>query len=418
MHGGATTPTYLWPSSTLACVTAPDAIAELARNAAALRQAFIDSDARAAAGPDAVRVVRAPGRVNLIGDHTDYNDGFALPAAIDLGISIALLPTDDPQVVLTLAETGETGTFALDRPIERAGTWLDYVRGMAWAFQQAGEPVRGFRGLLASDLPQGAGLSSSAALELAAGWALSGGTDPNLSTLDLVKLVQRAENGFIGLNNGLMDQYAAAFGSQGDALLIDCRSVTHRRVRLPSEIALVACHSGSPRRLESSAYNERRAQCESAVAVVARIEPGVRSLRDVTPELLARARPLLDAIQHARAEHVVTEDQRVIDTVAALEAGDLQRVGRLFAESHASLRDRYEVSSPELDALVDIASTTDGVVGARLTGAGFGGCTINLVRHEAVGAFRARVLRDYPARTGLTPRVFEVTASAGARAVD
>jgi galactokinase len=388
--------------------------AELARDPGRLRDALAGIEPAASADPSAIRVVRAPGRVNLIGDHTDYNEGFALPAAIDLGIAIALIPTDDRRVELTLAETGETGTFELDAPIERQGGWLDYVRGMAWALRRAEVPTAGFRGLLASDLPQGAGLSSSAAIELASGWALTGGEAPPVPTIELVKVVQLAENGFIGLNNGLMDQYASAFGADGRALLLDCRSLTHRPIALPAGIRLVACHSGSPRKLESSAYNERRAQCEAAVAAIQRLDPTVRALRDVTPELLQRARPALGMVAYARARHVVREDGFVLDAVAALEAGDLSEVGRLFFASHASLRDDYEVSSRELDALVEIARATPGVLGARLTGAGFGGCTINLVRDEAVPVFRERVLREYPAMTGLTPRVFEVRASAGA----
>ena len=399
---------------TLRRVTAETA-AELARDPEGLRDALVAREPLAAAHPEAIRVVHAPGRVNLIGDHTDYNEGFALPAAIDLGISIALLPTDDERVELTLVETGETGTFDLAQPIERAGGWLDYVRGMAWALQRAGAKPRGFRGLLASDLPQGSGLSSSAAIELASGWALAGGKSPAMSTLDLVKVVQRAENGFIGLNNGLMDQYASAFGVAGEAILLDCRSLSHRPIPVPDDVALVACHSGSPRRLESSAYNERRAQCEAAVVAIQRVRPWVTALRDVTPELLEDVKPILDEVTYARARHVVREDGFVLQAVDALEAGDLATVGELFYASHRSLRDDYAVSSPELDELVAIARDTPGVLGARLTGAGFGGCTINLVRPEAVETFRANVLRDYPARTGLTPRVFEVRAAQGAR---
>ena len=209
-----------------------------------------------------------------------------------------------------------------------------------------------------------------------------------------------------------MDQFASIFGTGGHALLLDCRSREHRAIPLADpSLALVACHSGSPRKLESSAYNERRSQCEAAVAVIARTEPGVTALRDVTPAMLEAARPRLDPLVAARAEHIVYEDQRVLDAVAALEAGDLATVGRLFAESHASMRDLFGISSPELDALVEIATGVPGVIGARLTGAGFGGCTINLVRRDAVPALREAVLRDYPARTGLVPRVFEVEAS-------
>ena len=402
-------------------MSAPDPAidgADLARDPAALRERLVALDPVAAADPGAVRVVRAPGRVNLIGEHTDYNDGFVLPVAIDLGISVALIPTDEGCVELTLAETGETGVFDVGAVGERRGSWLDYVAGMAWALGEAGTGPTGFRGLLASDLPQGAGLSSSAAIEVVAAWALSGGDRPPLDPMRLVHVVQRSENRYIGLNNGIMDQFASIFGEPGRALLLDCRSLEHRSVPLPlDEVALVACHSGSPRRLEASAYNERRSQCDAAVAAIAAFEPGVRSLRDVTPAMLDAVRDRMEPVAARRAGHIVNENERVMDTIAAFEAGDLDEVGRLFYASHASLRDLYEVSSPELDALVEIARATPGVFGARLTGAGFGGCTINLVRRDAVDAFREAVLRDYPARTGLVPRVFAVEASAGARRV-
>jgi galactokinase len=278
--------------------------------------------------------------------------------------------------------------------------------------------TRGFRGLLASDLPQGSGLSSSAALELASAFALSGGEPPALDRMTLARTAQRAENAYVGVNCGLMDQFASAFGEPGHALLLDCRTLEHRAIPLADpELALVACHSGSPRRLESSAYNERRSQCEAAVVEIARTEPHVTALRDVTPTMLEAARPRLDSLVAARAEHIVHENARVLAAAAALEAGDLAELGRLFYASHASMRDLFGISSPELDALVEIASEVDGVIGARLTGAGFGGCTINLVRRAAVPALREAVLRRYPERTGLAPRVFEVAASSGARRV-
>jgi len=392
----------------------PDPTA-LVRDPVALARRLAAVSPEAAARPADVRVVHAPGRVNLIGEHTDYNEGFVLPVAIDLGIAIAVLPTDDGIVRLTLAETAETGEFEPAAVGARQGGWIDYVAGIAWAMAEAGLAPRGFRGVLASDLPQGAGLSSSAALEVVSAWALSGGDRPAVDPMRLVHLVQRGENGYIGLNNGIMDQFASIFGEAGRALLLDCRTLDHRSISMADDdLALVACHSGSPRRLESSAYNERRSQCEAAVAVIAQTVPGVTSLRDVTPAMLEAARPRMDAIVAARAEHVIVENERVLAAIAAFEAGDLATVGRLFYESHASMRDLFGISSPELDALVEIAGTTPGVIGARLTGAGFGGCTINLVRRDAVDEFRAVVLRDYPARTGLVPRVFAVEASAGA----
>ena len=388
----------------------------LARDPDALAARLREVHPEAATNPGDVRVVFAPGRVNLIGEHTDYNEGFVLPVAIERGIGIALVPTDDGVARLTLAETGETREFTAAAPGARQNAWVDYVAGMGWALAEAGLPVRGFRGVLASDLPQGAGLSSSAALEVVSAWALSGGDRPGIDPMGLVHLVKRSENGYIGLNNGIMDQFASIFGEPGRALLLDCRSLDHRPIRLVGQdLALVACHSGSPRRLETSAYNERRAQCDAAVAAISALEPGVTALRDVTPAMLDAVRDRLEPVAVRRAQHVVDEDQRVLDAVEAFEAGDLATVGRLFSASHASLRDLYDVSSPELDALVDIAQATPGVIGARLTGAGFGGCTINLVHRDAVPMLRKIVLRDYPARTGLTPRVFEVEASAGAR---
>jgi galactokinase len=392
--------------------------AALARDPAALAEALGGAVPEVAGRRADVRVVQAPGRVNLIGEHTDYNEGFVLPVAIDLGIAIALLPTDDGRVEVTLAATGETLGFDLDAIGARRGAWIDYVAGTAWALAESGVPLRGFRGLLASDLPQGSGLSSSAALELASSLALSGGEAPAIDPMTLARIAQRAENAYVGVNCGLMDQFASAFGEPGHALLLDCRSLEHRAVALADpDVALVACHSGSPRKLESSAYNERRSQCEAAVAEIARTEPGVTALRDVTPAMLEAARPRLDPVVAARAEHIVHENARVLEAVEALEAGDLERVGELFAASHASMRDLFGISSPELDALVAIADGVPGVIGSRLTGAGFGGCTINLVRRDAVPALREAVLRDYPARTGLAPRVFEVQAAPGARRV-
>jgi len=391
---------------------------DLARNPDALTAKLLDHHPEVRERAGDIRVVHAPGRVNLIGEHTDYNEGYVLPVAIDLGIAIALAPTDDGIVSLTLAENGDTQTFVAAEPGERRHTWIDYVAGMAFALGEAGLPMTGFRGVLASDLPQGAGLSSSAALEVVSSWALSGGRAPAVDPMRLVHLVKRGENGYIGLNNGIMDQFASIFGEPGRALLLDCRSLDHRAIELVGDdLALVACHSGSPRRLETSAYNERRSQCDAAVEAIARLEPGVTSLRDVTPSMLAAVRDHLEPLAVRRATHVVEEDQRVLDAIAAFEIGDLAQVGRLFYASHASLRDLYDVSSPELDTLVEIARATPGVIGARLTGAGFGGCTINLVHRGAVPGLRAAVMRDYPARTGLTPRVIEVAASAGARRI-
>jgi galactokinase len=361
----------------------------------------------------------APGRVNLIGEHTDYNEGYVLPAAIDLEIRIAFVPTTDRLVAITLPDTGERREFSLDAIPPATGQWIDYVAATAWSLQSAGVRLHGFRGVLASNLPISAGLSSSAALELAAAWALLEPPDLAAHGIDammLARLCQRAENDHVGVRCGIMDQFAASLGQRGRAMFLDCRNLTYRPVLPPpgNDLALVVCDTNAPRRLGDSEYNERRAECDAAVATIAEPEPGVESLRDVDPEMLARHAPRLAPVELARAEHVVRENIRVLRTVEALEVGNLPAVGRLFAESHASLRDRFEVSSPELDAMVEIAAATPGVVAARMTGAGFGGCTVNLVRRDAVGALRSAIEREYPERTGREARVFAVTTADGA----
>jgi galactokinase len=371
-----------------------------------------------AAAPGDIEVIRAPGRVNLIGEHTDYNDGFVMPAAIGMEIRLAVLPVDERRVTVTLDETGESASFDLDDIPRATRSWIDYVAGTAWAFAEAGHHLRGFRALLASDLPQGAGLSSSAALEMAAGLALLG-RDAGVPVGERARLGRRAENAYIGVQSGVMDQFASAGGVANHAILLDCRSLDVRPVPLPlPDVRLVVCHSGSPHKLESSQYNERKADCDRAVAALATVDPRVRALRDVDLAQLAAGRDRMDPVAFRRATHVVEENARVIETEAALAAGDLAAVGRLFAASHTSLRDLFEVSSPELDALVEIATAVPGVVGARMTGGGFGGSTINLVHHEAIPALRTAIERDYAPRTGLTPRVFDVDAVDGAGWID
>ena len=361
-----------------------------------------------------IRVVRAPGRVNLIGEHTDYNEGFVLPAAIDLEIRIAYLPTAARRVELTRLDTGERLGFDLDHSRAKDGSWLDYVAGTAWALDEAGLPLTGLRGVIASTLPTSAGLSSSAAIELASAWAMLDEAAATVDRFELARRCQRAENGYVGVMGGLMDQFAESCGVAGSALFLDCRSTAWRPVPLPADLDLVVLHTGSPRSLTRSEYNVRRSQCEAAVATLSAEDPSIHSLRDVTFEALEAAAGRLDPVERRRARHIVGENERVGATVSALEAGDLDAVGRLFAASHASLRDDYEVSSPELDAMVEIAVDVPGVVGARMTGAGFGGCTINLVRPDAVARLTDAVRERYPARTGLKPMIFPVHAADGA----
>ena len=388
------------------------------------RQAILDADGLAAAlierdptgraRRDDVRVVRAPGRVNLIGEHTDYNEGFVLPAAIDLEIRIAYLAAGDGRVELTRLDDNERDSFALTEERPRGGTWLDYVAGTAWALREAGLEPQGLRGVIASNLPANAGLSSSAAIELASAWAMLGDAASAIDPLDLARICQRAENAYVGVQSGLMDQFAEACGTAGAALELDCRSLDWRTVPLPDALELVVCHTGSARRLDGSAYNERRAQCDAAVAVLRHVDSSIRSLRDATLEQIAAAGDALDPVLRRRATHIVTENVRVAETVAALEADDRAALGRLFAAGHASLRDDFEISSPELDAMVEIAVSVHGVVAARMTGGGFGGCTVNLVEAGGADTLRTAVLAGYPARTGLRPMVLPVKAAPGA----
>jgi len=369
------------------------------------------------ADADRIVLVRAPGRVNLIGEHTDYNEGLVLPVAIDREIWIALQPWDEAMVELTSLDLSRTASFPLTgltpNPA-RTRSWIDYVAGTAWSMQEAGLPVRGFRGVLDSTVPVGSGLSSSAALEMASSWALAAPGTPRPDAAIMAAIAQRAENRYVGVNCGIMDQFASAAGRAGHALLIDCRANTFVPAPMPADLSVVVCDTGSPRRLDSSAYNTRRSECELGARLIAEREPGVRALRDVEPEMLARNREVLPEVVAMRCEHIVNEDVRVLATVEAMREGDREALGRLFAASHASLRDLFQVSSPELDAMVGIAVSVPGVVGARMTGAGFGGCTVNLVERGREEALREAVMARYPGMTGLRPSVYAVTAVDGA----
>jgi galactokinase len=388
-------------------------ILDRARLVEELRQAFPGASGE-------IRVVRAPGRVNLMGEHTDYNAGFVLPVAIGLETWMAVASgeagEDDRSVELLRLDSGDRGSFALDRiPPTGSDDWIDYVAGVAWSLQREGVPLRGLRGVIASTLPISSGLSSSAAIELASAWSLSATVPPPLDPMDLARAAQRAENEYVGVASGLMDQFASALGRRGAALRLDCRSLEYHEVPLPlATHVLVVCDTGSPRRLEHSEYNKRRQECEQGVALLARHQPGISSLRDVEEPLLERYRSDLDDVVYRRCLHVVRENARVEAFEQALRAGDLPECGRLLAECHASLRDLYEVSSPELDAMVEIVRSVPGVVGVRMTGAGFGGCTVALVTREAVESVEETVQRQYPVRTGLPPRVWAVEPVDGA----
>jgi galactokinase len=368
----------------------------------------------AAGREHAVVVVRAPGRVNLIGEHTDYNGGFVLPFAIDMDVRIALLPSAEPRIRIRREDNGETATISLDPFPPKGDAWHDYIAGTAWALAEHGQPIRGFDGLLVSSLPIGSGLSSSAALEVVTAWALSAPHGPRIGPLEVARIAQFAENQHVGVMCGLMDQFASACGVEGSALLFDCRSTEWRPVPLPDELALVVIHSGVSHGHTDNEYNDRRAACERVVAAVAADDPAVTLLRDIDMARLEAYRGRIDPVDYRRAYHVLTENERVLAAVAALEAHDHAALGRLMAGSQASMRDDYAITGPAIDALVEITLEVPGVIGSRMTGGGFGGCTISLTEHDAVDRLRERVERDYPARTSCRPRIWTVRAEGGA----
>jgi len=356
-------------------------------------------------------IVAAPGRVNLIGEHTDYNEGFVLPSAIDRHVVMAIQPRDDAIVRLFALDMDADSSFSLSSIVkDDAQPWSNYQRGVAWALQEAGYHLTGMDAVLSSDVPIGAGLSSSAAVELAAAMALQTMADLDLDAVERAKLCQKAENDFVGMHCGIMDQYIISMGQRDHALLIDCRSLDYETVPVPDGCQIVICNTNKPRELVGSAYNERRAECETGARRL-----GAASLRDVTPSQLAQHAAALDATILKRCRHVVTENERALQTVEALGQDDLARAGALMNASHVSLRDDYEVSCPELDAMVKAAWDQAGVWGARMTGAGFGGCTVNLVQAQAVESFVESVATRYQNRTGLEASIYVCRAEEGVR---
>ncbi len=365
-------------------------------------------------------IAEAPGRVNLIGEHVDYNDGLVLPFAIDRSVLCAWARRDDDAVDAYSADFREHSRFDLPNIARTAsGAWPNYVRGVAErAGSKAQHHVGGLDLAIAGDVPQGAGLSSSAALEVAVAGAFRDAFDLPLDDVALARLCQRAENEYVGVQCGIMDQFASALSRRDHALLIDCRSLAHEAVPLrlaAAGLAIVIANSAVRRELIASAYNDRRRECEQAVAELRlRLDrPDLASLRDVSAADLERTE--IDTVPMKRARHVVTEIARVAAAVDALKRDDFEAAGRLMAESHVSLRDDYEVSSRELDLLVGLATAQDYVLGARLTGAGFGGCTVNLVRADAVDAFARDVIAPYRDRTGLPAVMYVTTPQDGLR---
>jgi galactokinase len=372
----------------------------------------------AAFGVRPALLAQAPGRVNLIGEHTDYNDGFVLPMAIDRSIVVAVSPRTDGRVRAHAAQFGETREVAISRAEVRAGAWDTYVAGVVWALTRAGLSLVGADLAIVSDLPMGAGLSSSAALELATARALCAASGIEWDPRRMAELARTAENEFVGVPCGIMDQFASSVSAEGCALLLDCRSLEARLVAIPRSASVVVMDTGVRRSLAASAYSDRRAACARAIAAIQSLEPTVNALRDVSDALLARARTCMDEDAYRRATHVVSEIPRPVAMSDRLEAGDLDGAGRLMNDSHASLRDLYEVSSEELDAIVSAAQAHRACYGARLTGAGFGGCAIALVTSGSTADFARSVSASYVRRTGRNTTIFVSRPAPGARLIE
>ncbi len=409
-------------------------------------------------------IVRAPGRVNLIGEHTDYNDGFVLPMAIDRAVWIALRPRNDRIVSIYSVDFDQQAEFSLESVSEgsctvgscRVGScrvgqaqrgptntsdadalnggtalrlshptssgatngrgfvsgWIEYVKGTAWSLQDSGRRLSGWEGVLAGDVPLGAGLSSSAALEMAAARAMAAAAELPWTPAEMALLGQRAENRWVGVNCGIMDQLISAAGRAGGALLIDCRSLHVEPAPLPPGTAVVVLDTATRRGLVDSAYNQRRSQCEEAARLL-----NVAALRDATLDLLDHSADKLDPVVFRRARHVIAENDRSLRAADAMHRGDAVELGRLMQQSHRSLRDDYEVSSDALNAMVECASEHGACFGARMTGAGFGGCAVALVRAAEAEDFVSHTAAAYEKRTGLSPAVYVCQPAAGAEVV-
>jgi galactokinase len=363
-------------------------------------------------------LVMSPGRVNLIGEHTDYNEGFVLPAATDKAVVFAVAPRRDTVCHFVSHDYGQEFRCDLHELNRSPLRWPDYLEGVIDQFVKNGYPVRGFQGVFGGNIPIGAGMSSSAAIEGGLAFALNEMFRLKIDSLTLVKLAQKAENEFVGVRCGIMDQFINIHGREKKVLKLDCRSLEYEYFPFERpDLRIVVCDTLVRRELASSEYNVRRRQCEEGVEVLKKYAPGIRSLRDVGFCLLEEHRAEIDPLVYRRCDYVIRENIRVEEACRDLLTGDFKSFGERMGASHAGLRDGYEVSSPELDALVEAAAKVEGVLGARMMGAGFGGCAISLVIDGAVPELRERVSRDYQASFGRTPNIHVIKIEAGTHVI-
>ena len=364
------------------------------------------------------KLFRAPGRVNLIGEHTDYNDGFVMPAAIEFATVIAAAPREDRRLIISSSGFGDA-EFDLSQPHNRIAQhhWSDYIVGTAITLEKAGYQLKGSNLLVESDVPSGAGLSSSAAVEVASALALTEISNLSVSKIEIIKICQRAENEFVGMRCGIMDQFISTLGKASHALMIDCRSLDFISVPLPAEVRLVICNSMVKHQHAGGEYNQRRLECEAGVKHFAQFKPGISALRDVSIEEFESNKNGLPEVIARRCRHIISENERVSLATSALAENNVAAFGTLMNQSHFSMRDDYEISCREIDTLVEIAQATEGVYGARMTGGGFGGCTINLVNTELVGEFSQTLREQYKNSTGIDCEIYVTSASDGATAL-
>ncbi len=363
-------------------------------------------------------IYRAPGRVNLIGEHTDYNDGFVMPAALNLHTYVAVGPRADRLLRVYSENLDEACDLDLDsiRP-GKSGHWSDYVRGVAGVLETSGYKLRGADLAIASEVPLGSGLSSSAALEVSTAWALVRNSEIDVDRNALPQMCQRAEHLYPETKCGIMDQFISCHGRAGHALMLDCRSLDFQLLPVPSQVRLMVCDTMVKHEHASGGYNTRRRECEEGLQALKQVLPEIHALRDVSVDELEQYRGRLSPVIYKRVRHVVTENERVKMAASALQSADMAKLGALMADSHRSLRDDYEVSTPELDLMVELARDQKDVYGARMTGGGFGGCTINLVHSDRAEEVQQRLVQLYEAKTGLKPTIIICEASDGAGAV-
>jgi len=362
-----------------------------------------------------IGIFRAPGRVNLIGEHTDYNDGFVMPAALAFYTYVAAASRSDRTLSVYSIDFGETRIFDLDH-LEPgpSGHWSDYVRGVAGVLRSQGHHIVGVNLVIKGEVPIGAGLSSSAAIEVATALSLLTVSNISMNRREVALACQRAEQEYAGTKCGVMDQFISCFGRANQALLLDCRSFGYELLEIDERVRIVVCNTMVKHELASGEYNQRRTDCEAGVRFLQRFLPEVRALRDLNLSQLAEYGAEMPAVTYRRCRHVVSENARVLEAAQALHTSQLERFGALMGGSHISLRDDYEVSCRELDVMVELANQCSGVYGARMTGGGFGGCTVNLVDADAVDEFKATVAREYKNATGLQPEIYVCAAAEGA----